>query len=144
MSGAAPAWISREAVGPILRRMEKVKERDLTLRSMALLGSCCLCGLPLYFLASLERKNQKRMRELLEELKSTIVASGGAGVRFVSMLRRYQGPDEVYKYEDKWLGFARTEEAVDRLNDLPTNWLPYATSRVFKNINRLEVRDRVY
>ena len=117
-----PDWINQDQVEPVLNRMAASKSRDLTLRSLLLASSCLLCCLPACLLASAERRNQREMRSLLEELRG---AFRGSDVRFVSMLRRYEGQNDVFHYEDRWLGFAKDAAAARRLADLPTNWLPY-------------------
>lgn len=117
------------------------KSRDLTLRSLLLASSCLLCCLPACLLASAERRNQREMRSLLEELRG---AFRGSDVRFVSMLRRYEGQNDVFHYEDRWLGFAKDAAAARRLADLPTNWLPYQKSKIFFPFNKLDRDERAY
>ena len=102
---------------------------------------CLLCCLPACLLASAERRNQREMRSLLEELRG---AFRGSDVRFVSMLRRYEGQNDVFHYEDRWLGFAKDAAAARRLADLPTNWLPYQKSKIFFPFNKLDRDERAY
>lgn len=122
--------------------MEKAKMEDLNRRSILLLSACCFCGIPLCFLAGLERRHQQEMGELFDKLKGVMRPSGGE-VRFVSVVRRYQG-EEVFRYEDKWLGFAKDAEAAEKLNDIPNNWLPYQKSHLFFSFNSLSRGDRAY
>lgn len=140
-----PQWLNIADIEPILKRMEKAKMEDLNRRSILLLWACCFCGIPLCFLAGLERRHQQEMRELFDNLKGVMRPSGGE-VRFVSVVRRYQGTsdEEVFRYEDKWLGFAKDAEAAEKLNDIPNNWLPYQKSHLFFSFNSLSRGDRAY
>ena len=53
--------------------MEKAKMEDLNRRSILLLLACCFCGIPLCFLAGLERRHQQEMRELFDKLKFPVI-----------------------------------------------------------------------